>query len=1153
VRLGSGIRHFSVREKMVLINPDEVVTGALVNAVAVVGRRISKAAAGLRKTDEGLATVRWFETFRVTEIPPDLPGIFPGSWDRLTEVLRGDEIQAALQELLAARLTDAPETDASRARDTVRVALSAADTDAAAFGAALADYYDDQICVLVARLEAEEPPLLAQIRSEAFSSRMISILHSIERHAASLAEDGQRGSDGRAPGGPPATRLLAEVTDPFALEVHRPVQVEDAPPGLPVLPMYVPREHDWQLAEVVRAAAEGASGIAVLVGASSTGKTRACWEALGLLRKRPERWRLWHPIDPSRPEAALRDLRSIGPRTVVWLNEAQFYLDVPVERFGEKVAAGLRELLRDPDRAPVLVLATLWPQFWDRMTSRPPAGQPDLLAQARDLLSGQDISVPAAFTGIQLQELAAVQDPRLAQAAAASPDGRVVQFLAGAPELLARYRNAPSAAAALLNAAIDARRLGMGIALPLGFLEMAAPAYLTDADRDELGEDWLEQALAYTAATCNGIRGPLARLWPRPGYADATASAPVYRLSDYLDQHGRHTRRSLIPSADFWTAAACFSSPGDLLVLARAAEARGLLRDAARLRKRAAADGNTSAATELIWRMHYLHPGDPAPAQWAAAHAALADPGAVARLLGLLRRAGADQQAKTLAARAAAHVALADPGAVAILLDGLREAAADDQTAALLARDPAAHVALDDPGAVAILLDGLREAAADDQTAALLARDPAAHAALDDPIAVARLLDALRRAGADQQAKTLAARAAARAALDDPIAVARLMLDALYDIGADDADDQTAALLARDPAAHVALDDPGAVARLLDALRRAGADDQTAALLARDPAAHAALDDPIAVARLLDALRRAGADDQTAALLARDPAAHVALDDPIAVARLLDALREAGADDQTAALLARDPAAHAALDRPAAVASLLDALRRAGAGQQAKTLTARAALDDPGAVARLLDALRRVGADDQTAALLARDPAAHAALDRPAAVARLLDALRRAGAGQQAKTLAARAAARAALDDPGAVARLLDALREAGADDQTAALLARDPAAHAALDRPAAVRWLLYALRKADANAQVKILAARAAAQAEFNDKGSVDALMSALCDVDAEEQINDLLDKLPAEGRFDLFRTYANQVLFRFGREVDGSPSPAWGWDDLD
>ena len=165
--------------------------------------------------------------------------------------------------------------------------------------------------------------------------------------------------------GPAAGRPLDQVRDPFALEVHRPVQPEDPPPGLPVLPAYVPRDHDTALGSVVRAAADGGSGIAVLVGGSSTGKTRACWEALGPLRDQDPPWRLWHPIDPTRPDAALRQLPAIGARTVVWLNEAQLYLDVADGGLGERVAAGLRELLRDLDRAPVLVLATLWPEFWD--------------------------------------------------------------------------------------------------------------------------------------------------------------------------------------------------------------------------------------------------------------------------------------------------------------------------------------------------------------------------------------------------------------------------------------------------------------------------------------------------------------------------------------------------------------------------------------------------------------------------------------------------------------------------------------------------------------------------------------------------------------------------------------------------------------------
>ena len=631
------------------------------------------------------------------------------------------------------------------------------------------------------------------------------------------------------PGGPQARagpagagRPLAEVTDPFALEVHRPVMPEDPQPDLSALPTYVPREHDQLLAEVVQAAAGGRSGIAVLVGGSSTGKTRASWEALALLRDQDPPWLLWHPIDPTRPDAALRELPGIGLRTVVWLNEAQFYLDPQDSRLGERVAAGLRELLRDPDRAPVLVLATLWPQFWDTLIARPTGG-PDPHAQARELLGGHDLTVPPAFTAEQLDRLARTPDTRLALAAARAQDGQVIQFLAGAPELLARYRNAPPAAAALITAAMDARRLGTGIGLPHAFLKAAAPGYLTDAQWDVLGEDWLEQALAYTAIPCKGTRGPLTRIRPRPArpaarnHGDqpgsiAAAEGPLYRLADYLDQHGRAHRAGQIPPAEFWSAAAAHAASGDQAALGDAADARGLYRDAAQLHKNAAASGNPHAASYLSRRRPACLAGDPRPAHWAAAHAALDNPRAVAELLVRLRMAGADEQA-----------------------------------AALLARDPAAHAALDDLFGVAWLLDTLRRAGAREQAAALLARDPAAHAALDNRVAVATMLRSLRAAGADEQAATL---------------------------------------LARDPAAHAALDNPEGVAELLVRLREAGADEQAATLLARDPAAHAALDNPVAVATLLDRLREAGAHDQVT-VLAERAAAHAALDNPEGVAYLL--------------------------------------------------------------------------------------------------------------------------------------------------------------------------------------------------------------------------------------------------------------------------
>ena len=532
------------------------------------------------------------------------------------------------------------------------------------------------------------------------------------RHRADAVSSAVQGAQAAWALAPLAGRPLAEVSDPFALEVHRPVLSEDALAGLPELPAYLPRGHDQMLAQVARAAAGGRSGIAVLVGGSSTGKTRACWEALHLLRAEPG-WRLWHPIDPARPDAALAELPGIGRRTVVWLNEAQLYLQAADGGLGERVAAGLRELLRDPARAPVLVLATLWPQYWDTLTTRPPDGGADPHAQARELLAGHDIPVPAAFTPAQAAQVAGSGDARLVLAARLAADGQVTQFLAGAPELLARYRNAPPAAASLISAAMDARRLGMVAGLPHAFLEAAAPGYLTGDQWDALGEDWLEQALAWAAVPAKGARGPLTRIRPRPyparsarsssldsgaqpagGQAAAAGGGPLYRLADYLDQHGRQHRKGQIPPPEFWIAAAAHAAPADQAALGVAARARGLYRDAVQLLKNAAASGNTRAVIYLSRPPDCLR-ADPRPAHWVAARAPLDDPDAVARLLGGLRAAGADEQA-----------------------------------AALLARDPAACVSLDHPHGVADLLSELRKAGADEQAAALAAR-AAAHAPLD--------------------------------------------------------------------------------------------------------------------------------------------------------------------------------------------------------------------------------------------------------------------------------------------------------------------------------------------------------------------------------------------------------------------------------------
>ena len=927
--------------------------------------------------------------------------------------------------------------------------------------------------------------------------------------------------------------------------------------GAGPMPAYVRRPHD-ELLRAVLDPAVPASRLVVVRGGSSTGKTRAAYEAVA---GRLAGWRLDYPLNP----AALKERLDAGipARTVLWLGELRQYADADG---GAEVLGRLADLIAGEGR---LLITTVWPEQWSAYTAaaRPglktgpadPAGTAGRLLEPLPELTGRDpaaidpvrggvIDVPPRFTAADLDAAARTGDPVLAKAAAAAAsagqDGQVTQYLAGVPDLLDRYDGSGGDpyGQAVITAAMDAVRLGYARPLPAALVQEAAVGYLTGPQRTTSIERWRDTALAWAAEE---LKGAVRALQPVPPPSGTGVAG--YQVADYLDQYGRRTRQDQLGPPSLWDAlTARTASASDLTRLGQAARDRGLYRHAAALWTIAATLGSTDAARQLITHLRRVSPGDTTrAAQWAAGHASLDDPGDVAWLLRALGEAGASDAVTALAARAAGHASLDDPGDVAALLRALGEAGASDAVTALLARDPAGQADLDDPRAVAALLEALGEAGASDAVTALLARDPAGQAGLGNPRAVAALLRALREAGASDAVTALAARAADHASLGNPRAVA-MLLRALREAGASDA----VTALATRAAGHASLGNPGAVAALLRALREAGASDAVTALatraadlgnplavaallgelrwagasdavtaLATRAAGHASLGNPGAVAALLRALREAGASDAVTALLARDPAGQASLDDPWDVAALLEALGEAGASDAVTALLARDPAGQASLDDPGDVAALLEALREAGASDAVTALAAgQASLDDPRAVAALLEALREAGASDAVTALLARDPAGQASLDDPRAVAALLEALREAGASDAVTALAARAAGHASLDDPRAVAALLEALREAGASDAVTALLARDPAGRASLDDPRAVAALLEALREAGASDAVTALATRAANAGMFH---------------------------LFLEVHPDEASSYLS------GRDPDGAPSQSWKWQE--
>ncbi|MFI5532873.1 hypothetical protein ACIA8O_30495 [Kitasatospora sp. NPDC051853] len=455
--------------------------------------------------------------------------------------------------------------------------------------------------------------------------------------------------------------------DPYDLEVHPAGSVsglvDSGTRSMRAMPGYVSRAHDRVLREAVREAAEGRSRMLVLVGRSSTGKTRACWEAVQPLTA--EGWRLWHPFDPTRAEAALADLGLVAPGTVVWLNEAQHYLGHP--HAGERIAAALHTLLTHPDRRPVLVLGTLWPEYADAYAALPDPGRPDPHSRVRELLTGRMVPVPDTFDKEALRAAAVLAeggDQFMADTLTrARAHGRVTQDLAGAPELLRRYEHGSAAARALIEVAMDARRFGVGLQLPQGFLTAAVTDYFADHDWDELADGWTEAAFAELARPVHGKQAPLRRTGTRPAGrapgpgASAEEADPaaytVLRLADFLEQHGRTIRRGLCPPASFWRAADThLTDPDDLISLASAAEARHRLKWAHHLRSRAAGAGHPDALERLAHER--ANTGDLDGAEALARRAADAgefDP--LVRVAVLRERAGDRELAEALARRAA--------------------------------------------------------------------------------------------------------------------------------------------------------------------------------------------------------------------------------------------------------------------------------------------------------------------------------------------------------------------------------------------------------------------------------------------------------------------------------------------------------------------
>jgi hypothetical protein len=371
-----------------------------------------------------------------------------------------------------------------------------------------------------------------------------------DRHAAwQVARNRAVGEDGQLDLMRTADLVRAGDADPGLLGVHAAIEVSGAPDDLPV---YVERDTDTDpagvRARIRNAVASGRGQLLLLVGESSVGKTRcACAAVQDLL----PRWWLLQPADVEQ----IRQAAAHPPTDlVVWLDELQNYLGG---------SGGLTpDLVRTLTGSGVLLIATMREEFYQAYAHQP--GREDSRAYA---IEWEVVKKQAVAITIRAK-LSAAEQARAR--AAASHDGYLraglrldahepFPAIAGAPVLARHADGAEPHARAVLEAAVDAARLGMRSSLSDAFLREAALGYCDERQRGALARDWFESAMDYltqplirTAA----VLDPVAR----PG----SVGAGEYRVAPCLLQKiGRARRFTKVPAATWRAVIKYVTSPSD--------------------------------------------------------------------------------------------------------------------------------------------------------------------------------------------------------------------------------------------------------------------------------------------------------------------------------------------------------------------------------------------------------------------------------------------------------------------------------------------------------------------------------------------------------------------------------------------------------------
>ncbi|WP_431921252.1 hypothetical protein [Nonomuraea jabiensis] len=337
--------------------------------------------------------------------------------------------------------------------------------------------------------------------------------------------------------------------DPRNLGVHPAIEVPGAHRELPT---YVERDTDTApngVRALIRRAVTGGRGqLLLLVGQSSTGKTRCAFEAIQQLL--PDGW-LLQPADVEQIRQAAAHPRA---DLVVWLDELQNYLGA---------SDGLTpDLVRTLTRSGVLLIATMREEFYQKYAHQPGHEDSRAYAIAWEVLTKQATPIPIRAklsTAEQTRAQAAAAHDGYLRAGLLFDAQEPFPAIAGAPVLTRRAEGGDPHIRAVLDAAVDATRLGVWSPLSDAFLREAALGYCDERQRGALSHDWYESALAYLTQPLIRTAAVLDPVAP-PG----TVGARGYRVAGYLLQEiGRARRFTKVPAATWHALIKHVTSPDD--------------------------------------------------------------------------------------------------------------------------------------------------------------------------------------------------------------------------------------------------------------------------------------------------------------------------------------------------------------------------------------------------------------------------------------------------------------------------------------------------------------------------------------------------------------------------------------------------------------